>query len=257
MSAKTDGTEDETMVSREDLPDLAGHRVLVPGGTGGVGEGVVRGFLAAGAVVAVPTRSEARSREFRDILGPAATDNLLLLVHDYTTFAGAAELADRVERDLGGIDHVVAPIGGWWSGRNLSEIDEADWQGAFVQLATTHMAILRAVLPRIRPDGSYSVIVGDSATAPIPSSGLVSMEQAAVLMMQRVAQAESGTDRRLFAFVLGAVQTRLTGAASSGVTANQVGRVAVAVAGAPGLGGHEIALHDDAEVQAALQLTTG
>lgn len=243
------------MFGRDNLSDLTGHRVLVPGGTGGVGEGVVRSFLAAGAVVAVPTRSDARSREFRETVGAAASDNLRLLVHDYTTFTGADELAEQVEQDLGGIAHVVAPIGGWWAGRHLSQITEADWQGAFVELATTHMAVLRAVLPRMRANGSYTVIVGDSASFPFPSSGLVSMEQAAVLMMQRVALVESASDRRLFALVLGPVRTRFTGDASSGVTAVHVGNVAVALAGAPRLLGREIPLHDSTEVEAALRLT--
>src|ERR1700690_1357190 len=113
-------------------PDLAGRRVLVPGGTGGVGEGVVRRYLAAGADVVVPTRAEARAEEFRRVLGPAASDHLHLVVHDYTTFAGAEELARQMEQRLGGIDDGVAPIGGFWGGRRLWEIDEADWQSAFV-----------------------------------------------------------------------------------------------------------------------------
>ena len=242
------------MVGRAQPPNLTGHRVLVPGGTGGVGEGVVRGYLAAGAVVAVPTRSQARSEEFRETQGEAATQNLRLVVGDYTTFNGADELVNRVERGLGGIDHLVASIGGWWSGGPLSQITEADWQRAFVELATTHMAILRAILTRLRANGSYTVIVGDSASNPMPASGLVSMEQAAILMMQRVARAESPADRRLFAFVLGPVQTRFSGTSSFGVSADQVGAVAAAVAGAPRLLGREIALHDTAEVEAALEL---
>ena len=42
-------------------PILSGHRVLVPGGTGAVGEGVVRQYLAAGAEVVVPTRTPERA----------------------------------------------------------------------------------------------------------------------------------------------------------------------------------------------------
>jgi NAD(P)-dependent dehydrogenase (short-subunit alcohol dehydrogenase family) len=56
-------------------PDLSGRHVLIPGGTGGVGEGTVRAYLAAGADVVVPTRSQARAQEFADIIGtrrPAA-----------------------------------------------------------------------------------------------------------------------------------------------------------------------------------------
>ena len=71
------------------------------------------------------------------------------MVHDYTTFAGADDLATQMVANLGGIDDVVASIGGWWAGRRLWEIDESDWSSAFVDLATTHMAIARAVLPRL------------------------------------------------------------------------------------------------------------
>jgi len=45
-------------------PDLSGRRVLIPGGTGGVGEGAVRAYLAAGADVVVPTRGQERADAF-------------------------------------------------------------------------------------------------------------------------------------------------------------------------------------------------
>lgn len=250
-------------------PDLSGHRVLVPGGTGAVGEGVVRAFLAAGADVLVPTRSEQRMAEFRDVLGEAATDHLHLTVHDYTTFAGATELAEQMRDRLGSIDDVVAPIGGWWAGRTLAEIDEADWQSAFVGLATTHMAVLRACLPRMSGRGAYSLVVGDSATTPVPGSGLVSVEQAALLMMQRVAAAETagrtGRDRRrVVALVLGAVRTRQVDSGDpSWVSADQVGAVAAELAaGAAGddqlhLGGRDEADDVLTGLRAGRTLTVG
>lgn len=235
-------------------PDLSGRRVLIPGGTGAVGEGAVRRYLAAGAEVVVPTRSAARADEFRELLGDAATDRLHLVVHDYTTFAGAEDLVAQMRASLGGVDDVVAPIGGWWAGKRIWEIDEADWQAAFVGLATAHIAVLRAALPVLSPQGAYTVIVGDSATWPVPGSGLVSMEQAALLMMQRVAAAEVGGEKRVFSFVLGPVATRL--GHGGGLTADQVGEVAVAVS-ASALPGSEIRLHDQAEVDQALELLGG
>lgn len=235
--------------------DLTARRVLVPGGTGAVGEGVVRRALAAGADVVVPTRTQDRADEFRALLGDAATDRLHLPVHDYTTFAGADELAAEMLRRLGGIDHLVAPIGGWWAGKTLTRIDESDWNGAFVGLATTHVAILRAALPHIAPTGSYTVVVGGSATWPVPESGLVSMEQAAVLMMQRVAAVEVGDQGRVFALVLGPVATRSIPAESldpAWVTADQVGAVAVALAATPGASSREVTLSGSADVETAL-----
>jgi len=40
--------------------------------------------------------------------------------------------------------------------------------------------VLRAALPHLGADGAYTVVLGDSATWPVPGSGLVSMEQAAL-----------------------------------------------------------------------------
>ena len=129
---------------------LAGRRVLVPGGTGGVGEGVVRAYLQAGADVVVPTRSDERGAELRAALGSIGDSRLLHLpTHDYASFAGAEALAVEMTQRLGGIDDAVVPVGGWWQGGPLTGIAEEDWSTAFTSLATTHMALARAVVPRL------------------------------------------------------------------------------------------------------------
>jgi 3-oxoacyl-[acyl-carrier protein] reductase len=238
------------------VADLTGRHVLIPGGTGGVGEGAVRAYLAVGADVVVPTRSQERAGEFRAVLGEAATDRLHLVVHDYSTFADAEALAATMEDRLGSVDDVVAPIGGWWAGKRLWEIDESDRQSAFTGLATAHMAVLRAALPRMKADGAYSVTVGASAFTPVPASGLVSMEQAALLMMQQVLAAELGGDRRVFALQLGPVRTRFIEASGIGdpdwVSADQIGAVAVAASAATSVAGQIIRLLTRAEADEAL-----
>ena len=228
---------------------LAGRNVLVPGGTGAVGEGVVRAHLAAGAEVVVPTRTAVRQTEFRTLLGAAATPHLHLPQHDYTTFAGAEVLAATMVEMRGSIDHVVAPIGGWWAGGPLTTVGEADWETAFVGLATAHLAVARATLPRLSDGGTYTVVVGQSARWPVPGSGLVSMEQAAVLMMQQVLAAEAGPRVRVHALVLGPVRTRLVEGEPGWVGADEVGAVAVALAGGGSGPGVEVALGDGAQAR--------
>ena len=228
------------------------RRVLIPGGSGAVGEGAVRAYLAAGAEVVVPTRTGQRADEFRELLGDAATSHLHLFAHDYSTFEGAESLAVTMQDRLGGIDDVVAPIGGWWAGKRLWEIDGADWDAAFTGLATTHMAVARAVLPRLSGRGSYAIVVGESAVYPVPGSGLVSMEQAAVLMMQRVLAAEAGDEKRIHALVLGPVRTRLVPGEASWVSAEQFGSVAVALSNAPGEASREVSLRTSADAEQIL-----
>ena len=160
-----------------------------------------------------------------------------------------------MERKLGGVDDVVAPVGGFWGGQRLTEIGEADWQNAFTGLATAHAAVMRAFLPRLSDRGAYLLTVGMSAVTPVPGSGLVSMEQAALLMMQQVLAAELAGQRRVFALVLGPVKTRLAAAADSDwVTADQVGAVAVAASAASAASSREIRLSTQAEAGEALAL---
>lgn len=231
---------------------MTGRRVLVPGGTGGVGEGVVRAFLAAGADVVVPTRSQDRGMELRQALGEAGASELLHLpTHDYTTFAGADELGKEMTERLGGIDDVIAPIGGWWSGGALTQISEADWAAAFVGLASVHMGLARAIVPRMSGAGAYTVVVGQSAEFPIPGSGLVSMEQAAVLMMQRVLAAES-PDRRVLALVLGPVRTRFAVGEPDWVSSDEVGAVVAAASTTPSAAHDRIDVPSSAAARAFL-----
>lgn len=230
--------------------DLSGRRVLVPGGTGGVGEGIVRAYLEAGADVVVPTRSDARGEELRTSLGALGASALLHLpTHDYTSFAGAEALGAEMTRRMGGIDDVVVPVGGWWQGGALWEISADDWSGAFTSLATTHMALARAIVPRLSGAGAYIVIVGQSAEFPVSGSGLVSMEQAAVLMMQRVLAAEA-TDRRIHAMVLGPVRTRFADGDVDWVSSDEIGAAALASSRAVGMASATVTLGSSADARA-------
>jgi len=47
---------------------LDGKTALIAGGTGGVGEGIVRAFLSEGATVIVPSRSSDRLQQLTDQL---------------------------------------------------------------------------------------------------------------------------------------------------------------------------------------------
>ena len=240
------------MIENPSTHDLSGRRVLVPGGTGGVGEGVVRAYLAAGADVVVPTRSDARGAEFRATLHTLGMSPLLHLpTHDYTSFAGAESLGREMSERLGGIDDVVVPVGGWWQGGPLTGITEDDWASAFTGLATVHMALARAIVPRLSGVGAYTVIVGQSAEFPVPGSGLVSMEQAAVLMMQRVLAAES-PDKRIHALVLGPVRTRFVDGSPDWVSAAEVGASTIALALATDFSSRSVSLGSAGEARVAL-----
>lgn len=207
-------------------PLLTDKTVVVPGGTGNVGEGIVRQFLRAGARVIVPSRTQARLDTLRALVKDDA-ERLEGVVAAYGSFDEAEELAES----LGVVDHVVTSVGGWWAGAAVWQTSEQDWQRFFVEPAATHFALLRAFIPRLAAGGSYTAIAGFSSQTPYPGAGIVSMQGAAQLMMRDVAAAELRGQRRLNDLVLGPIINRSRPRGDPNwVTSDQVGEISVLLA---------------------------
>lgn len=94
------------------MTDLSGHVSLVTGGSTGIGLGITRGLLDAGACVAVCGRSEARLSSAID--GLAAGDQVGGFVCDVSDEGQVARLFDEVRETFGGLDSCFAnaAIGG-------------------------------------------------------------------------------------------------------------------------------------------------
>jgi len=86
--------------------DLEGCRVLITGGSKGIGLACARGFLAEGAQVAITSRSEANLSNARTSLG-----QVLTVAADLADAAAARGMIDRVEAELGAIDILVTSAG--------------------------------------------------------------------------------------------------------------------------------------------------
>jgi 3-oxoacyl-[acyl-carrier protein] reductase len=215
---------------------LDGKVVVAPGGTGNVGEGIVRAFLRAGATVVVPSRSQSRLDELNKLIGPEPGGNLQTVAAGYSTFAEADHLAEKIVTDHGRVDHVVASVGGWWMGKALWQIGQDDWQKVFVDVATSHMALARSFVPRLAEGGSYTTVAGFSGRKPYPAAGIVSMQGAAQLMMREALSAELRGQRRVNDLILGPVINRSRpGGDANWLTSDQVGQAAVGVARTPAI----------------------
>lgn len=208
--------------------NLSGKRILVAGGTGEVGEGIVRRLLAAGAQVVVP----ARSAEKRDaaLERHSAGDEPEVIVTSFSTSDEAFALRDAVLAG-GPLDAVVASIGGWWEGASLHTIDPADWTGVMASNLTPHFAVARAFVPvlRERQGSAYVAVLGGAADHPVPHSAPVSVAAAAVKMLGRNLQAElkDGPPAVRLLQIDSPVVTRSRGTAPpEWVTADEVGDLA-------------------------------
>jgi 3-oxoacyl-[acyl-carrier protein] reductase len=92
---------------------MAGEVALVVGGSGVVGSGIIRAFLAAGATVVAPLRGNPAKTLLPELEG-VDTSKLDVIKADVSDPKQVANLAEVVKQKYGSLDHVVASVGGWW-----------------------------------------------------------------------------------------------------------------------------------------------
>jgi NAD(P)-dependent dehydrogenase (short-subunit alcohol dehydrogenase family) len=127
--------------------DFSGKRVLVTGGTRGIGRATVEAFLAAGARVAVNGRTEHSTARCVAELG--ADGRLSGAPGDVARVADCAAIVAAAVEWLGGLDVLVNCAGIGRSGP-FESVDEATWDEMLdVNLKGTFFCI-QAALPALR-----------------------------------------------------------------------------------------------------------
>jgi NAD(P)-dependent dehydrogenase (short-subunit alcohol dehydrogenase family) len=122
-------------------------QILVAGGTGGVGEGIVRALLDAGHRVIVPSRSTERlDRLRRDVGGGTA---LTTFTGAIGTIDGARTIRDRIASEIGRLDVLIPSLGGWWEG-GLLDTAPAVWDAVMDEMLRTHYVFAHVFMPVIR-----------------------------------------------------------------------------------------------------------
>lgn len=170
---------------------LSGQTVLIAGGTGEVGEGLIRQFLRAGAQVVVPSRNIKRLEQLREQLHGENLDNLRTEQVDI----GNLDEAQALQARLHPLNHVVASLGSWWQGKALTDLPLEQWHDLIYMGLHVHFIVAKTFLPAIREQSgsSYTFINGGGALHPVPMSGPISVSAAAQLMLQKVFAAEHKT----------------------------------------------------------------
>ncbi|HEY9243424.1 MAG TPA: SDR family oxidoreductase [Streptosporangiaceae bacterium] len=135
-----------------------GQRVVIIGASAGIGEATARAFAAQGAAVLITGRSKQRLDQAAERIG-------------YPVEAAEVDATSRAALDAffaaaGTIDHLVlAASPGAIGAGPIAALDEAALRQAFEGKVFAHIKAIQAALPRLRPDGSVTVITAASARA--------------------------------------------------------------------------------------------
>lgn len=130
---------------------LAGKRVAITGGSGGIGAATARAAAERGASVVLIGRTEARLKDVAAGLGAAASYAVADVTDDAALTAALA--------GAGTIDHLVTAAAGGVAGA-FTELPEDAVRDFFETKFWGQYRAVRAALPRLAPDGSVLLFSG-------------------------------------------------------------------------------------------------
>ena len=160
---------------------LDGQKVVIIGASAGIGEATARAFAARGTAVTITGRSKERlDQAVRRIGHPVLTAEV---------DATSREALDAFFATTATIDHLVlcASPGAVGAGP-IAGLDEAALRQAFDGKFFAHVKALQAALPKLRPDGSVTMVTAASARAAFPgTAGIAAVNGALETMVAPLA----------------------------------------------------------------------
>ena len=138
--------------------NLNGRRVLITGGSKGVGAAAVALFREEGAQVLTTARTR-----------PTDLPDELFVTADLTTAEGCATVADAVNDRLGGVDIIVHVLGGSSApGGGFAALGEEEWQQELDINLFPAVRLDRALLPGMLAQGDGVIIHVTSIQRELP-----------------------------------------------------------------------------------------
>lgn len=166
---------------------FTGQRVVVTGGSRGLGSEVVRLLWAEGARVAACARTPRPLEALRGELG--AGDELFTRALDVAEPSRLEEFVAAAAAAFGGLDGAVACAGGA-RGRGITEATAEDWSATWALNAAHFARLTAAVTPHLKASGGGSVVVVSSISGwkPGPQAQYGASKAAQIHMASSLAQ---------------------------------------------------------------------
>jgi len=159
---------------------LTTKRVLVTGSTGGIGEGIAKGFAKEGATVIINGRREDEAKRVAAEI-EADGGKAIVAVGDLSTDEGVADVLKRITDAVSGIDILVNNAAGGEHQNDMQSPTPA-WLDSYNINVLSMVRLIQKVLPEMQAQGWGRIINISSAAAvqPSPGMGVYSTTKAAV-----------------------------------------------------------------------------
>lgn len=148
---------------------LLDKKVIVTGGTQGLGLGLVRGFLEEGCRVAFCSRADDNMRAVSDILSVHA-DRYFSHVADVSSDAQVAKFVEKAAKSLGGIDIVINNAGGIERYGDFLDLDLDDWNQGWQTNFMSAVHMVRHAYPYLKESPNGRILNVSSITALQPGT---------------------------------------------------------------------------------------
>lgn len=147
---------------------LAGRRVLVVGGSQGIGRAAAALFAAEGAEVAIAARTPGTLQDAADEIA-AGGARPAVFAADVTRDGAAEALAGQVAALWGGLDILVSAVGASIRGP-FETLDDAAWRANYDLNVLSAVRMMRAALPLLRQGRDPAAVLLGSASARMPAA---------------------------------------------------------------------------------------
>jgi NAD(P)-dependent dehydrogenase (short-subunit alcohol dehydrogenase family) len=153
-----------------------GQRVVIIGASAGIGEAAAKAFAARGATVTITGRSKERLDQAAQRIG-----HPVLAAELDATSRG---MLDAFFATTGTVDHLVLSASPGAVGVGpIAALDETALRQAFDGKFFAHVNAIQAALPRLRRDGSVTLVTAASARAAFPGTAGIAAANGALETM--------------------------------------------------------------------------
>jgi 3-oxoacyl-[acyl-carrier protein] reductase len=151
---------------------IKGKTALVVAASKGMGKASAMGLAAEGARVVMCARGEAALKEAAGEVKQKTGAEVLALTADASRAADISKVVAEANRAYGGVDILVANVGGPPPGP-FEQMSDEQWKAAFEQVHLSTVRFIREVLPHMKQAKWGRILAIQSSSVKQPVDGLV------------------------------------------------------------------------------------